>query len=48
MRTAGFTVSSHSAHGFSEAYDPGHPLAFEQSGFTNRVANSASFPVRLW
>ena len=26
----------YSAHGLSEAYDPIHPLAFEQSDFTNR------------
>ena len=30
----------YSAHGLSEAYDPGHPLAFEQSGFTNRSASA--------
>ena len=30
----------YSAHGLSEAYDPGHPLAFEQSGFTNRSTSA--------
>ena len=30
----------YSAHGLSEAYDPGHPLAFEQSEFTNRSTSA--------
>ena len=30
----------YSAHGLSEAYDPGHPLAFEQSDFTNRSTSA--------
>ena len=30
----------YSAHGLSEAYDPDHPLAFEQSGFTNRSTSA--------
>ena len=30
----------YSAHGLSEEYDPGHPLAFEQSGFTNRSTSA--------
>ncbi len=30
----------YSAHGLSEAYDPDHPLAFEQSEFTNRSASA--------
>ena len=30
----------YSAHGLSEAYDPSHPLAFEQSEFTNRSASA--------
>lgn len=30
----------YSAHGLSEAYDPDHPLAFEQSPFTNRSASA--------
>ncbi len=30
----------YSAHGLSEAYDPSHPLAFEQSGFTNRSTSA--------
>ena len=30
----------YSAHGLSEAYDPSHPLAFEQSEFTNRSTSA--------
>ena len=30
----------YSAHGLSEAYDPSHPLAFEQSAFTNRSTSA--------
>ena len=30
----------YSAHGLSEAYDPGHPLAFEHSPFTNRSTSA--------
>ena len=30
----------YSAHGLSEAYDPDHPLAFEQSAFTNRSTSA--------
>ena len=30
----------YSAHGLSEAYDPAHPLAFEQSDFTNRSTSA--------
>lgn len=30
----------YSAHGLSEAYDPTHPLAFEQSDFTNRSTSA--------
>ena len=37
----------YSAHGLSEAYDPGHSLAFEQSDFTNR-STSARTGVSAW
>jgi len=30
----------YSAHGLSESYDPSHPLAFEQSQFTNRSTSA--------
>jgi hypothetical protein len=40
----------YSAHGLSEAFDPEHPLAFEQSDFTgpSRSANGAHFAQDAW
>lgn len=40
----------YSAHGLSEAFDPEHPLAFEQSDFTgpSRSAHGAHFAQDAW
>ena len=40
----------YSAHGLSEAFDPEHPLAFEQSDFTgpSRSANGPHFAQDAW
>ncbi|MGH9341448.1 MAG: DUF3604 domain-containing protein [Acidobacteriota bacterium] len=40
----------YSAHGLSEAYDPEHPLAFEQSDFTSpaRSVKGAQFAQDAW
>jgi hypothetical protein len=40
----------YSAHGLSEAFDPEHPLAFEQSDFTSpaRSANGPQFAQDAW
>jgi hypothetical protein len=43
-------IEIYSGHGLSEAYDPTHPLAFEQSKFTSdsRSLTTPSFAQDLW